>query len=160
MLPAPLSSLLSCHERVRTFTAGLRRLVAAGPDDLRVPGAAAMAWRYFAVGLPLHAQDEDESLAPLLLDADPALAPLLDDLRAQHAAMDATLAGLLPLLDALSREERINWPELGERVERLCGQLLPHIEREEAELFPRCALLSPADCEAIGAEIVARRRAA
>lgn len=159
MNPAdPLSPLLSCHERIRTFTAGLRRIVAAGPDDPRVPGAAAMAWRYFAVGLPLHALDEDESLAPRLLLLDPTLEAMLEGLSEEHAQMDVILARLLPMLDALAREERVGWAELGAEIEGLIAVLLPHIEREEAALFPRCSLLSQADRAEIGAEIVARRR--
>ena len=66
--------LLDCHERIRAFTAMASRLAAPGdpgPDAIR--DAAARVHRYFAEALPLHAQDEEESLAPRLRGRDPDL---------------------------------------------------------------------------------------
>lgn len=153
-----VEALSSCHDKIRIFLAGLDRIVSL-PDlgDPRVPEAAAQARRYFAEGLPLHADDEDLSLAPRLRLAVPASASLMDDLARDHEAIHACLATLVIQLDALAQGRQTPHSVLRATVTLLSGLLLPHIEREEAELFPMCAQLSTADRRAISREIVARR---
>lgn len=155
----PVAAFAACHERIRTFSDGLSR-IAALPDlqDPRVPAAAAQAHRYFSVGLPLHAVDEDESLAPRLRKAVPESGPLLDALHRDHVAIDACLATLLPLLQSLAEGRPVPHATFRAAVNVLRDVLLPHIEREERELFPLCAALPGADKLAIGRELVARRR--
>jgi len=159
--PDPVASLAACHDRIRTFTAGLQR-VAALPDlaDPRVPAAAAQAHRYFAVGLPLHADDEDLSFAPRLLAAAPGLAPLLGELAADHRAIDVLLARLLPLLDALAQGRLVDPDALRATSDALAGLLLPHIAREEQELFGACAALPEEVLVAVAREIAERRATA
>jgi iron-sulfur cluster repair protein YtfE (RIC family) len=154
-----VAALAACHARIRTFTAGLARTAALPSlDDPRVPPAAAQAHRYFAEGLPLHARDEDESLAPRLRRVAPETAPLLDELAHDHEEIDRCLATLLPLLAALVAGRRADHASLRVASDRLDALLLPHIAREEAELFPRCAELSEADRTAFAQELHARRR--
>jgi iron-sulfur cluster repair protein YtfE (RIC family) len=156
----PVEALAACHERIRSFSAGLLRLVAL--DDLfdpRVPAAAAAAHRYFAEGLPLHARDEDESLAPRLLRVVPEAAGLLTALEHEHEAIVQALDALLPSLSALARGEAADHTRIRTAAEALVAVLLPHIEREERELFPLCAALSAPDRLAFGEELLARRRA-
>lgn len=154
----PVAAFRACHERIRTFTAGLQR-IAALPDlsDPRVPSAAAQARRYFGEGLPLHADDEDLSLAPRLLRVAPECAPLLADLERDHRQIDACLATLLPLLGTLAEEGRVPHATFRVSVSFLSNLLLPHIAREEDELFPLCARLSDEDRTAIARELVERR---
>ncbi|MDP2311574.1 MAG: hemerythrin domain-containing protein [Pseudomonadota bacterium] len=154
----PGASFRACHERIRMFTAGLQR-IAALPDlsDPRVPSAAAQARRYFAEGLPLHADDEDLSLAPRLRAVAPECGPLLDELERDHRKIDACLATLLPMLGTLAEEGRVPHATFRAAVSFLSGLLLPHIAREEDELFPLCARLSSEDRLAIASELVARR---
>jgi hypothetical protein len=155
----PVASFQACHERIRTSTAGLARIAALPSlDDPRVPAAAAQAHRYFAEGLPLHARDEDESLAPRLVRVDPDAAGLLGDLARDHLAIDGCLATLLPLLAALDERRAVPHATLRAAVHLFNELLLAHIAREEAELFPRCAALSPEDRRAIARELQERRR--
>ncbi len=153
-----VAAFRACHERIRTFTAGLHR-IAAMPDlaDPRVPAAAAQACRYFTQGLPLHADDEDLSLGPRLRIAAPESGALLDELERDHRTIDACLATLLPLLGTLAAERQVPQATFRSAVSSLSSLLLPHIAREEDELFPLCARLSDDDRVAIAREIVARR---
>jgi hypothetical protein len=154
----PAASFRACHERIRMFTAGLHR-IATLPDlaDPRVPAAAAQARRYFAEGLPLHADDEDLSLAPRLRLVAPECGPLLDELERDHRQIDACLATLLPLLGTLAEEGTVPHTTFRVAVSFLSTLLLPHIAREEDELFPLCARLSPEDRFEITQELLERR---
>lgn len=155
----PVVALAACHERIRTYTAGLARLAALPTlDDPRVPSSAAQAHRYFSEGLPLHAQDEDLSLAPRLLLVAPESAALLHDLAADHVVIDQWLAELGPLLATLAAGGTVDPAALRRAADGLNGTLIPHIEREERELFPLCARLSREEAAACGAEFAARRR--
>jgi hemerythrin-like domain-containing protein len=155
----PVAALAACHERIRTYTAGLARMAALPSlDDPRVPPSAAQAHRYFAEGLPLHAQDEDLSLAPRLLAVVPEARGLMEDLAADHVIIDRWLAELLPLLAALSKGEPADQEALRRASDGLARVLIPHIEREERELFELCARLGEADRRAFGEELAARRR--
>ncbi len=155
----PAAPFYACHERIRRFTGGLARMCAL-PDlsDPRVPDAAAQAYRYFSEGLPLHALDEDESLGPRLRRVAPACGPLLDELAQGHKEIDACLATLLPLLKSLSEGHRVPDATFRAAVNLLRDVLIPHIEREEADLFPLCAALSQEDRLAITRELQARRQ--
>ncbi len=154
----PVASFRACHERIRTFIAGLQR-IATLPDlaDPRVPAAAAQARRYFAEGLPLHADDEDLSLGPRLRAVAPECGPLLDELERDHRKIDACLATLLPMLGTLAEEGRVPHATFRVAVSFLSNLLLPHITREEDEVFPLCARLSAEDNLAIARELVERR---
>lgn len=157
--PDVVSALASCHEKIRTFLAGLDRVVAAAESgDPRVPAAAVQIRRYFAEGLPLHAADEDLSIAPRLIPLAPELAPLFQDLARDHEAIDACIATLVLQLDALAAGRPSPQAVLRATAALLSSLLLPHIEREEAELFPRCASLPP-DVQRAITEEIARRRA-
>ncbi|MDP2304694.1 MAG: hemerythrin domain-containing protein [Pseudomonadota bacterium] len=154
----PVAAFRACHERIRLFTAGLHR-IASLPDlaDPRVPSAAAQARRYFSEGLPLHADDEDLSLAPRLRIVAPECGPLLDELERDHRQIDACLATLLPLLGTLAEEGRVPHTTFRVAVSFLSSLLLPHIAREEEELFPLCVRLSAEDRVDIARELVERR---
>ena len=75
--PDPISEdavdlLLSCHYRIRHFTALAARLAeatAAPPDQIEQ--TAASVARYFRIALPLHKADEDGSIYPRLCQAAP-----------------------------------------------------------------------------------------
>ncbi|MDP2316375.1 MAG: hemerythrin domain-containing protein [Pseudomonadota bacterium] len=155
----PVAAFTACHDRIRRFLDGLSR-IAELPDlaDPRVPEAAAQAHRYFAEGLPLHAADEDDSLAPRLRRVVPESGQLLDELAADHRAIDAVLATLLSILQAAADGRPVSHASLRADVTRLRALLLPHIAREEEVLFPLCAALSPSDRLEIGRELMSRRR--
>ena len=81
----------------------------------------------------------------------------MEDLAADHVQIDAALEELLPLLLQLSEGRTVEEEALRHACTRLSTVLIPHIEREEDELFPLCGLLGPAEREAFRDELVARR---
>lgn len=154
----PIAGIAECHVRIRTYCEGLQRLVALPSlNDPRVPSAAAQAFRYFSIGLPLHAEDEDVSFAPRLLRLAPELAAVFDRLSREHQSIESQLAGLLPRLSVLAKGN-IDDPEaLRANANALCGTLLPHIAFEETAFFPACSRLQSADLAEISIEMAERR---
>jgi hemerythrin-like domain-containing protein len=156
----PVDAMLDCHERIRRFLDGARRLAAlTNPLDPLAPGGAAMCARYFREGLPLHALDEDLTLAPRLRPrASPEVADALDRIAADHDLVDEATEALLPTLDAVAKGAPVP-ADLAERVERLAGILEPHLEVEEQVIFPAArAVLPAALLPEIRAEMAKRRR--
>jgi hemerythrin-like domain-containing protein len=154
----PVEALKACHLRIRNFLAGMERLCALESlEDPRVPEAAQLAYRYFSIGLPLHARDEDESLAPRVLAKLPESRELLLTLEQEHKEIIGWLEELLPLLAELGEGRLVEKAALVEASEGLKGVLLPHIEREEQEFFGLCASLSEDEKLAFGEEFLKRR---
>lgn len=156
----PLGLLMACHERIDRYLSGLEALV--GFADLGASEAvntAASVARYLRDGLPLHGEDEDDSLAPRLRAAarDPQLDEALDHLVDEHQQMMAGLPALLALLDAIVRREQIDRGALAERQRWLDALLRGHVAFEEEEVFPSIDVLGSADQQAIVREIRARR---
>lgn len=151
--------LLDCHARIRKFCALARRLSEGGPTEQVCDGAAQLR-RYFAIALPLHIRDEDESLRPRLEQlGDGALSSALDAMSGEHLAVDAPLAALIEEWDAIVREPTearcIATYEPALWLER---HLLAHLRDEEALVFPALDRLPRAQWDAIAGEMQARRR--
>lgn len=157
----PIAKFLECHERIRRFTDGIARL--ADLPDLGHPLAPATAEacaRYFRDGLPLHGEDEDESLAPRLRQhpVAPEVLAALDRMSAEHVEMHRILPTLLELLERVAQKDPPTPAELRVPVEALNRILLAHIEMEEKVIFPACGVLTRKERQAIVDEIGARRR--
>ncbi len=97
-----VTPLLECHTRIRTFSRLAEEL--GRRDDLtenEVIDAAHRCERYFSEALPLHVEDEEQSLLPRLHghqdDVDAALATM----QAQHLDHVQQLSALLEALVAL-----------------------------------------------------------
>jgi len=155
----PIAALAECHQRIRTYCEGLRRVVALSAEaDPRIPPAAAQAARYLREGLPLHAADEDDSLAPRLRRAQPETAALLDTLAREHTTLEERIARLLPSLDTLAAGGAVDPSTLAAAVTGFVEPMEAHLHLEEAELFPALERLDRVELLAAGAEMVARRR--
>src|SRR5512137_2777551 len=88
--------LLECHVRIRAFLGMARRLgEARGEAPAALADAARQVHRYFAEALPLHARDEEESLAPRLRGLDPGLDRELAAMAREHGEHAVPLAALL-----------------------------------------------------------------
>jgi hypothetical protein len=158
--PELQQNLLDCHDRIRKFTAIAVRLGQPAPTE-QVAEAAAQVLRYFTIALPLHAQDEDLSLAPRLGLAAPALAELLDKVSAEHAPIHQTIADLDPLWRSVI-DEPARQSELAGRLRApalwLSELFESHLRPEEEILFPQMIqVLSPESTAEILAEMRARR---
>jgi len=152
--------LLACHERIRHFTRLAIELGAArqAPRD-QIVDAAHKVVRYFGEALPLHAADEDESIAPRLRGLDPAVDEALDSMSREHEAHRAPLSRLLEHCRSLSSApEKIDQlaPEVAALAAELEEAFRGHLEREERVVFP--AMLKYLETS-VRAEILAEMRA-
>ena len=157
-----VDALLDCHQRIRDFTAlALRLATAAGLAEGEIRDAAARVHRYFAVALPLHARDEEESLLPRLRGADPALDAELATMRREHAEHGDPVARLLSAcaeLQARPGELSRLAPVLAAAATELQQHFEQHLLREERLIFPAVRRhLDRATQDAIQVEMRARR---
>jgi len=138
---------MDCHVRIRHFSALAARLGEADPaPEPEVAEAARAVVDYFERALPLHAADEDESLAPRL---GPAQASALAEMTAQHREIDRLLQQLIPLwrrVAAQPEDRSAARPRLGDGAARLIEIFDAHLAREEAHIFPAVEAL-PADVQ-------------
>lgn len=165
---APLGLLSDCHRRIEKFLSVLIAIADARRGGELTPGdrdALTASLHYFRTAAPRHSADEEESLFPRLRSAsDPAAKDALarlDSLEADHRvaedhqdAIDVLgrrwlRQGALRAGDARSLREHLV------ALERLYRH---HIAVEDRELFPAAErVLKPADLEALGREMAARR---
>ncbi len=158
--------LMGCHDRIRHFSAAARKLAhAQDADPAQIQAAAESTYRYFAVGLPLHEADENESLHPRLKRSVPAgnlAGPAADAMVDQHNAIDELLERLLPLLQLLQRNPA-KQPEVAAEMcaitSRLDDLFREHLDLEEKIVFPSItATLTAEDQQSLVAEMQARRK--
>lgn len=159
-----VSALSECHERIRSFGALACKI--ASPSGIeaepeQVAEAAEAVRRYFAVALPLHVADEEQTLAPLLAGRDAAVDAALAQMAREHTEHEQSVATLVSLCERLAREpERL--AELRERLasvaEPLDAALRAHLELEESAIFPALGrLLSHAEEGQVREAMRARR---
>ena len=164
----PLGLLSDCHRRIEQFLGALITIAEAWrggqlPDADR--RALERALTYFSTAAPRHSADEEESLFPRLraCAAPEARAAMdaVDRLEADHRVADEHHKAVETLgrrwLDAgsLDAAALTSLLEHLTSLERLYGA---HIAVEDRDLFPAAGrVLSPADLEAIGREMAARR---
>lgn len=170
----PLGMLRACHRRIERALTVMERLAeqeAAGALDEPARDALRQMLHYFAVGVPRHSADEEESLFPRLRAAqtsageclpDAAALRLLHTLEQEHAEADAAHHGLDALGQGLLRTGQFEAPEERARFAALIAALRQlyqeHIRAEDDELFPLAArTLGTADQETVGLEMAARR---
>lgn len=162
----PLGMVLECHERIRRFVS-LAETLASPPADAtpeQIAEGARDVLRYFSVALPLHEQDEEQSIAPRLAgktlgaDADRALAELVP----QHREIEELISGLMRRWKELAGEpERLGTLRtvIGAPTKRLRQLFDAHLEGEEKRLLPAVRKVLGADeLGKIKDEIAARRR--
>lgn len=123
---------------------GAQALAAVAAGDPAVAPTAAAVHRYFDVALPLHSQDEDESVGPRLMDVlmCPGLEQSVKEMTRQHRDIEAVLARLLPLWKRLAET-----PEalddvrsaLARDTARLDALWVEHFDLEEDVVFPLIA---------------------
>lgn len=155
-----VGALLECHDRIRSFS-GLA--VAVGDREELAADQLAEACtriaRYFSQGLPLHVQDEEQSILPRLVGRAPALDDTLAEMRAQHASHEAPLGELIVLCGKLPQAPdaalRSDFRAVAQLLDR---ELRRHLELEETRLFPALPVqLGEDEQAAILAELRARR---
>jgi hypothetical protein len=154
--------LLECHDRIRAFLAlALRIPGAAGEDPILVAEAAERVRRYFVEALPLHAQDEEESILPRLRGADPRVDAALAAMAREHLEHERPLGALVAECDLLSRDPgrlRERAASVAAPARELEAHFAVHLRGEEEVIFPAVRrLLDPAADLAVVREIRRRR---
>ena len=162
----PFAMLEACHERVQRTLGLLGRLrehVRQQGVDHDARQAARDVLRYFDIAAPLHHQDEELHVFPLLLaQATPEVQALVTRLQQDHVAMTADWAAARAGLQALLHENATGFtPQDEAALDRFAMRYDAHIAAEEGMAYPAAAaLLPPAALEVMGREMAARRGAA
>ena len=134
------SLLLACHDRIRFFIDLAVRLADthdANDDEIR--GAAERVVRYFSESLPLHVQDEEESVLPRLRGRQALLDRALDGMRDEHRSHEPALESLLKTCRILETSpERLPElrRELADTAALLAGEFKAHLTSEEEIVLP------------------------
>ncbi|MCG8992536.1 hemerythrin domain-containing protein [Laribacter hongkongensis] len=157
----PLSLLAACHDKVRRFAGMLERLPAHVEQHGMDAGTATSVrqiLRYFDVAGPLHHQDEERDLFPLLRRHVPELAPVLAGLEQEHAALGAQWQVLRQQLQRLLVQPEA-LPDAG-LCRKFAHQYCAHAAQEEAVPFAEAArCLDAGELLALSQAMVARRQA-
>ncbi len=151
--------LLECHHRIRRFLALAGALTAGWQDDeIRV--TAAQIRRYFADGLPLHVADEDETIAPALAGAPPAVIEAMGQMSREHVEMAPAIERLIDICAQLAadpRQQAALAPTLTATVTELTRRFESHLALEEQMVFPAVLALPHSVREELRGAIQRRR---
>jgi hemerythrin-like domain-containing protein len=163
---APLALMQALHRRLESRCALLDRLaehVRRHGSDADARATAGHVMRLFDEDCPLHHEDEERDLFPLLRAATPAserarVEILLSALVAQHREMRAAYDALRAQLAAVADGRLAALDQaLVDRLQALC---VAHVAREESELLPFARdRLDAAAMERLRRAMAARRNA-
>lgn len=152
--------IMECHTRIRHFSR-LALTIAARPELSadEVKEGAAQCLRYFTVALPLHVQDEEDSIAPRLTGHSPELDATLAQMRAQHLEHETRVEAQLKALDAvIKRPNAVTRRQLALVSATLETDFEAHLRLEELQILPLFnKLLKPSVQAEIIKELRARR---
>jgi hemerythrin-like domain-containing protein len=163
----PFEMLSACHERALRMLGLLARLrehLASVGWDASAAQAARDVMRYFDLAAPLHHEDEELHVFPVIL-ADPA-SPLYDlvrRLQREHVAVAANWAVARLVLVRVCDAQPDTWQPLSASeqaaLDRFVTLYEQHAEDEDRLVFPaaRKQLNSP-QTHAMGTEMMNRRR--
>lgn len=161
----PYLMLAACHERVQRSLDLLSRLLDYLDEkghDAGTRSAAADVLRYFDVAAPLHHEDEEAHVFPLLLaQGDTAQRAAVQALQADHRRMSALWSRLREPLLRWSQPDSSGPVDAAVRaaVEDFGALYAAHIEVEEKQVYPATqARQSPEELGAMGRQMQARRR--
>ena len=156
----PTELLLACHGRLRQFSVLSHALASRNDlDDALVVDAAQRLLRYFRLALPLHEEDEEQSLVPLLaLRATPEQVDAMERMREEHRVVHELLAELFPHWDRATSEPRaLDRGATLPHALRLATVLDAHLGLEERVVFPMVAALTQPERKRLVDEMRARR---
>lgn len=136
----PFDMLSGCHQRIRFFSDLAQRLPAQPAPAEEVIEAASRLRLYFGTALPLHEEDEEETLYQAMVEANaPGVDALFARLRKEHREIEGVLQDLLPRWIGLTTApERLGVEKtaLTRGGEALVAAFAPHLDMEDNELYP------------------------
>jgi iron-sulfur cluster repair protein YtfE (RIC family) len=149
--------LQSVHEHLRQELQQIRDVVAQVADGETDVGAArhlinrlTVRQNYWTLGsfcaaycrvVAIHHTIEDETMFPGLVAHEPALAPVIARLSAEHETIGEVLTGLDEALVAMVTDAA-GLRHVQARTEQLATQLLAHLAYEEEQLLPAIGRLT------------------
>jgi iron-sulfur cluster repair protein YtfE (RIC family) len=143
----PTEALQACHDRIRHFTTVALRLARSPNAPVRlVVDAASALRRYFGSALPMHERDEEDLVAPRLLEVRPGrlIEHALGRMAGDHRAIDEVLTRLDGMwVRVLSRPSDLAalGDEMHARARDLASLFEAHLQLEEETIFPAIATL-------------------
>lgn len=163
----PFELLAACHERVRCSLGLLDRLIAHIDHyghDANARSAASDVLRYFDLAAPLHHQDEELHVFPLLAGGvDTDLAATVAALHADHLQMQALWDDLRTPLCAWARPcaTGVISGAARHQAAEFARLSLAHVQTEERVVFPAArARIDATRLARMSADMQGRRRAA
>jgi hemerythrin-like domain-containing protein len=163
---APFELLAACHDRVRRSLDLLERLqihVATKGCDDDARSAATDVMRYFDIAAPLHHQDEELHVFPVVLRGQDIFhQALVRKLQLEHIEMHNRWQVARRVLERIAETYSPNAPPLHEEQLQALHSFLTlysdHMENEEFHIYPAAASqLSPGEVATMGTEMGARR---
>jgi hemerythrin-like domain-containing protein len=161
----PIDALMTCHRRIEQKLVVLnklaRHLTQRGPnEEARV--AAAGIRRYFCMAAPMHHQDEEADLFPLLLqqakkpEMQARAFDIIARLMVEHRQFEALWCEIEPVLTMIATGENQTFaPDL---IKHFSHAYRQHIANEESILLPMAQhLLSAGQLATLGSSMKARR---
>ena len=160
----PIALLMACHERVNHYAQLLVKLADHLPksgSDEQARQAAAAILRYFDIAAPLHHQDEDEDLFPLLAErGDDALRSLVSvAMLSDHAELAGLWQQVRPILLEIEAGRAVELPT--DLAEHFARRYPEHARIEDEQIYPYAEqLLTRVELDTIGNHMAERRGAA
>ncbi len=157
----PVALLMACHDRVRHY-AGLALKLAeylpAHGADAQAREAASSILRYFDVAAPLHHQDEEEDLFPLLAERGDATLKQLAGVTmfAEHVELAVLWQQVRACLLVIAAGESADLPL--ELASAFAQRYPAHALLEDEQIYPHAVrLLAPEELAELGRRMAARR---
>ena len=164
---APFEMLTTCHERVHRMLRLLGRLrehLASHGHDEQAAQAARDVMRYFDLAAPLHHQDEELHVFPVLLaQGDAAVQSVVRRLQQDHLVMEQAWRRARALLQAVADAGPagawIPWDAAAlQTLDDFSGRYGEHIRLEEDIVYPAAQeVLDGPTLSAMGEEMQGRR---
>jgi hemerythrin-like domain-containing protein len=159
-LEHPLELLLSCHDKVRYFSALTDRLadhVRQHGVDAEASQAAVNILRYFELALPNHHADEEKDVFPALGTLnDAAVNSAIATLLAEHVRLDKEWCELHPWLRRVAQGVA-QQDEVPSGTASFAWAYMAHAEHEEHTVFPAIERLPPETVASLANSMRARR---
>jgi iron-sulfur cluster repair protein YtfE (RIC family) len=159
---SPLAMLLECHGWIRRFLREAWKLSEADSSDLEaVQSSATETLNFFLTVMPIHIEEEQETMLPRLAGLSSSLDKALAHMVKDHEERDETLQEVIGYCQILSRHPE-SLEKLRESFRRstrhLAVDLESHLMAEERDIFPNIEALPHSEQATMVAEMRARRK--
>ncbi|HTU37739.1 MAG TPA: hemerythrin domain-containing protein [Acidimicrobiales bacterium] len=131
-----------------TFRTGLARMVDATArlEPPALQSSIGPYWEFYAAILDYHHHNEDTEDFPTLIRSYPDCQPLIDELEAEHQQMIGIMKKISGAVDAFQKTpDTAGRDGINAATVELRDLFFPHLDREDAEVFPLYAKWIPHD---------------